>query len=146
MTDRHAGQLPLPTGPTRLGPPVAHNPAPGDRRRPLGRLPAHVIRKTTWPGITPSESAVWRFLASSENPRTGQCNPSLPTIARHVASSVPTVQRAIRALERKHLLVRHASGSVRHRGTLSNCYEVLLPEADLALPPPSHSDHPPWSQ
>ena len=77
---------------------------------------------------TATEQQVLALLAHFADDRTGQCFPSIETLARQTHLSRATVIRCLDALKRKGYL-KWISGGRKKRGrVLSNLYKLTLPK------------------
>ena len=79
-------------------------------------------------GTTATEQQVLALLAHFADDRTGQCFPSIETLARQSHLSRATVMRCLDSLKKKGLL-KWISGGRKKRGrVLSNLYKLILPK------------------
>ena len=133
----------LPTGPATFRPPPANNPGVEARGRPFGRFPdierRETLKRMEVAGVSPSARALWHVLVLHENPHTGQCNPSIPTLMELTGRGDRTVQRNRRELERGGWLRTFRGASRYSGGQLSNCY-VPSSEVESVRTPPRHGD------
>ena len=129
----------LPTGPATFRPPPANNPGVEARGRPFGRLPdkerREALKRMEVAGVSPAARALWHVLVLHENPHTGQCNPSIPTLMELTGRGDRTVQRNRRELERGGWLRTFRGASRYSGGQLSNCY-VPSSEVESVRTPP----------
>lgn len=90
-------------------------------------------------GLSMTELVVLVYLWRRRNSKTGQCNPSMQTIARDLGVTRMTVSRAINTLERKRLLSRQSGGTGRSNGYRLN---VLHGTCNTSVTSNSHVTRP----
>lgn len=113
-----------------------------------------VLTVCAMPDLSDAAKLVFIRLVDHRNARTGQCNPSYPTLAHGTGKSRRRVITAIGELEQAGLLtVNRSTGGDPNaaRGYVSNSYRIIPPVPEMtpggvsqsALPPGDETDTPP---
>ena len=79
-------------------------------------------------GTTPTEQQVLALLAHFADDKTGQCFPSIETLARQSHLHRVTVMRSLDSLKKKGLLKWISGGRKKKGRVLSNLYKLTLPK------------------
>ena len=93
------------------------SPVPGTRYNALKNLQKALHMR----GLTLHENAVLLALLLHRNAETGQCNPSHATLAKELGTSTRSIERAIRGLKQKQLVLAYQEDR-----TKSNLYDFGL--------------------
>ena len=78
------------------------------------------------PDLKPMPRLLLALLCDFQNAETGQCNPSQRTLANGLGVSISTVNKHLKALEMKGVIVRIRRTSEKHGGCLSTQYIIRL--------------------
>lgn len=82
-------------------------------------------------GLPPTTKLVLAMTAKFRNTKTGKCHPSQATLARACGISVSTLNRHLRALEKRGLIKRKRRYNSRTGATLSTQYSFPDPPVSM---------------